>query len=266
MENNTFAATYKEMRTLFFLISVLLSSVFAYSQDDNNFKDNNPIVNIEMIFVRGGSFIMGCTSEQGNDCFPDEEPAHEVIVNSFYIAKYEVTQELWVAVMGENPSHFKGAKLPVENVSWSDVQVFIRKLNELTGKKYRLPTEAEWEFAASGGNKSTGKKYCGRNVVNNVAWYSQNSQNKTHPVGLKTPNELGIYDMSGNVWEWCSDWYAEYGSEPQTNPKGAAKSDYRVIRGGSYNIFAKYVRVTTRGSTTDARYYNIGFRLVSDSK
>ena len=254
------------MKSVFFLTFVLLSSVFTYSQNNNNFNDKNPIFNIEMIFVKGGSFIMGCTPEQGNDCFPDEEPAHEVTVSNFYIAKYEVTQELWVAVMGANPSHFKGAKLPVENVSWSDVQEFIRKLNELTGKEYRLPTEAEWEFAASGGKKNTGKKYSGRNVVNNVAWYTKNSRNKTHAVGLKIPNELGIYDMSGNVWEWCSDWYAGYSSEPQTNPKGAAKGDYRVIRGGSYNNFAKHVRVTTRGSTLDARYYNIGFRLASNAK
>ncbi|MCL2289312.1 MAG: formylglycine-generating enzyme family protein [Bacteroidetes bacterium] len=254
------------MRSVFFLTFLLLTSVFIYSQNNNNFYDNNPIFNIEMIFVKGGSFMMGCTIEQGNDCFLDEEPIHEVTLSNFYIAKYEVTQELWVAVMGANPSRFKGAKRPVENVSWSDVQEFIRKLNELTGKKYRLPTEAEWEFAASGGRKSTGKKYSGRNVVNNVAWYSKNSRNKTRTVGLKAPNELGIYDMSGNVWEWCSDWYGDYSSEPQTNPKGAAKGSYRVIRGGCCSSLARYVRVTTRGSTPDARYRNIGFRLVANAK
>ena len=253
------------MRHLFFLTVALLSSVLTYSQT-NNFYDNTPIFNIEMVFVKGGTFKMGCTLEQGNDCFPDEKPVHEVTVSDFYIGKYEVTQDLWTAVMGNNPSHFKGAKRPVENVSWSEAQEFIKKLNELTGKKYRLPTEAEWEFAASGGKKSANKKYSGRNVVDNVAWYSKNSRNKSHIVGLKAPNELGIYDMSGNVWEWCSDWYAEYGSEPQTNPKGAAKGDFRVIRGGGYNIFAKYVRVTTRGNALDARYSNIGFRLASSTK
>ena len=157
----------------------------------------------EMIFVQGGTFTMGCTSEQGEVCWDHEKPAHQVTLSDFYIGKYEVTQEQWRAVMGNNPSHFTGDEhLPVENVLFNEVQEFITILNSLTGKKYRLPTEAEWEYAARGGRNSLGFMYSGSNTVGNVAWYSGNSNEKTHPVGTKTPNELGIYDMSGNVMEW----------------------------------------------------------------
>jgi formylglycine-generating enzyme required for sulfatase activity len=217
----------------------------------------------EMVFVQGGTFTMGCTSEQGSDCDDWEKPTHRVTVSSFNIGKYEVTQAQWNAIMENNPSHFKGDNLPVEYVSWDDVQEFIRRLNAITGKKYRLPTEAEWEYAARGGNKGNGYKYSGSNNIDNVAWYNENSSNTTHPVGTKQANELGIYDMFGNVFEWCSDWYDDYSSAAQTNPMGASSGSYRVIRGGSWYYFASDCRVSFRNyispGSSDS---HLGFRLV----
>ena len=199
-----------------------------------------------MVRVEGGTFTMGATSEQGSDAEEWEKPTHQVTLSTYYIGKYEVTQAEWKAVMGTNPSEFKGDSLPVENVSWDNCQEFIRKLNELTGKQFRLPTEAEWEYAARGGNKSGGYKYAGGNDVDNVAWYVDNSGGKTHPVGMKRGNELGLYDMSGNVWEWCQDWYGSYGSASQTNPQGRGSGDERVLRGGSWDDDAWYCRLSNR--------------------
>lgn len=187
-----------------------------------------------MVYVEGGTFTMGATPEQGSDASYGEKPTHQVTLSSFSIGKYEVTQEEWQAVMGSNPSQFKGAKRPVEIVSWNDCQEFIRKLNQMTGKHFRLPTEAEWEYAARGGKRSNGYKYAGSNSLGNVAWYRDNSGSKTHPVGQKSPNELGLYDMSGNVWEWCQDWYGSYSSNAQRNPAGATSGSNRVNRGGSW--------------------------------
>ena len=217
----------------------------------------------EMVFVEGGTFTMGCTSEQGGDCFDNEKPSHQVTVSSFQMGKYEVTQAQWRAVMGNNPSHFSGCdNCPVESVSWNDIQDFIRKLNQQTGKKYRLPTEAEWEFAARGGNKSNGYKYAGGNDIGVVAWYTSNSSSKTHAVGQKQANELGIYDMTGNVWEWCEDWYGDYSSSAQTNPKGPQNGSGRVVRGGSWRHLAWFCRVSDRGSNLpDYRHSSRGFRL-----
>ena len=205
-------------------------------------------VSFEMMYVKGGTFTMGATSVQGSDAEYDEKPVHSVTLSSFYICKYEVTQALWQAVMGSNPSFRKGDDLPVESVSWDDCQTFIRKLNALTGKNFRLPTEAEWEFAARGGNHSRGYKYAGSNNIETVAWYDGNSGGKTHVVGTKSPNELGLYDMSGNVWEWCQDWYGSYSSASQTNPTGASSGSRRVLRGGSWYSIAWYCRSSYRGS------------------
>ena len=188
-------------------------------------------VSFEMVGVEGGTFRMGATSEQEGEANSNEKPVHSVTLSSYYIGKTEVTQALWQAVMGSNPSYFKGADLPVECVSWDDCQGFIKKLNSLTGRDFRLPTEAEWEFACRGGNNSCGYKYSGSNDIDNVAWYGDNSFGGIRPVGTKAPNELGIYDMSGNVWEWCSDWYADYTSYSQTNHTGPQSGSDRVLRG-----------------------------------
>ena len=224
---------------------------------------NASIGNIEMVFVKGGTFTMGATAEQGSDVYSDEKPTHSVTVSDFYIGKYEVTQAQWRAVMGSNPSYFKGDNLPVEQVTWNDVQEFIKKLNAQTGKRFRLPTEAEWEYAARGGNQSKGYKYSGSNNISEVAWYKDNSNSKTHPVGQKTPNELGIYDMSGNVYEWCQDWYGDYSSSSQTNPTGPSSGSYRVKRGSCWYYSARSCRVSNRGSNIpDSRSGSSGFRLV----
>ena len=218
---------------------------------------------IEMVFVEGGTFQMGATSEQGSDADGDEKPVHSVTVSDFYIGKYEVTQAQWKAVMGNNPSYFKGDNLPVENVSWNDVQEFIKKLNQLTGKRYRLPTEAEREYAARGGMKRKGYKYAGSNNIGGVAWYANNSSSQTHPVGQKQPNELGLFDMSGNVWEWCQDNYGNYNSSSQTNPTGPAGGPLRVLRGGGWFHCAGYCRVSDRhGNYPFYRGSDSGFRLV----
>ena len=215
-----------------------------------------------MVAVKGGTFTMGATSEQGGDAWDSEKPTHKVTLSDYMIAKTEVTQELWEAVMGSNPSNFKGNNLPVERVSWNDCQEFIKKLNSLTGLNFRLPTEAEWEYVARGGNKSKGYKFSGSNDVGNVAWYWDNASEKTHSVATKSPNELGLYDMSGNVWEWCSDWYGSYSSSSQTNPKGPSSGSLRVGRGGSWLDNARYCRVSYRiGNHPGIGISNLGLRL-----
>ena len=186
-------------------------------------------VSFNMVYVADGTFQMG-----SNDTGSDARPVHSVTLSDYYIGQTEVTQELWQAVMGSNPSFYKGAKNPVNYVSWNDCQEFISKLNRLTGGSFRLPTEAEWEYAARGGNKNRGYKYSGSDDFGSVAWYEDNSGDEVHPVGSKSANELGLYDMSGNVWEWCSDWKGSYPSSPQTNPTGASSGSDRVQRGGSY--------------------------------
>ena len=227
-------------------------------------------VSFKMIRVDGGTFTMGATSEQGDDAKSDESPTHRVTLSSYYIGETEVTQELWQAVMGSNPSYFSGSRNPVECVSWNDCQDFITKLNRLTGQNFRLPTEAEWEFAARGGNKSRGYKYAGSNTIGNVAWYwesipSQSSGNAgygTQNVATKSPNELGLYDMSGNVWEWCQDWYGSYSSSSQTNPTGPSSGSNRVLRGGGWLNYAWYCRVSFRNlDPPDFRCGDLGLRL-----
>ena len=221
-------------------------------------------VSFNMIAVEGGTFLMGSPKSDA-EAYIDEMPQHEVTLSNYYIGETVVTQELWEAVMGSNPSEFKGPKQPVENVSWDDCQTFINKLNEKTGKTFRLPTEAEWEYAARGGKKSKGYTYSGSNTLDDVAWYGKNSNNTTHEVALKTPNELGIYDMTGNVWEWCQDWYGDtyYENSSTTAPQGPASGAYRVIRGGSWDIIARYSHVAYRGNNDpDYGSNSIGLRLV----
>ena len=216
----------------------------------------NKLIN-NMVYVSGGTFIMG------GDESSDQTPTHSVTLSSYYICKYEVTQALWRAVMGSNPSKFKGDNLPVEQVSWNDCQTFINRLNNYTGRNFRLPTEAEWEFAARGGNYSRRYKYSGSNYIGDVAWYADNSGNRTHPVGTKQANELGLYDMSGNVWEWCSDWYGSYSSYSQSNPTGATSGFGRVERGGNWCGLARYCCSSHRSYYAPGfRYSGLGLRLV----
>ena len=232
-------------------------------------------VTFEMVYVQGGTFTMGCTPEQGgsytieqgkvyiqdgftisHDCIDDEIPKHNVIMSDFYIGKFEVTQLLWYAVMGKNISYWKGDNLPVENVSWVDCQEFISGLNNLTGLKFSLPTEAQWEYAARGGNQSKHYKYSGSNNIHEVS-HSEKIF-RTYEVGSKHPNELGIYDMSGNVWEWCSDWYDKkyYSNSPSENPSGPSNGFKRVLRGGNCRIAHRnYNLLGSRNS-------DIGFRLI----
>ena len=216
-------------------------------------------VQFQMVSVEGGTFQMG--SETGDS---DEKPVHEVKLNGFSIGQTEVTKELWEAVMGTNPSNWKGLKLPVEKVSWNDCQTFITKLNSLTGQQFRLPTEAEWEYAARGGNQSKGYTYSGSNNLEDVAWYTSNSGSKTHDVATKAPNELGIYDMSGNVWEWCQDWYGSsyYSSSLINNPTGPSSGSYRVCRGGSWSYAATGCRCARRNfGSPGGTSTSLGFRL-----
>jgi len=217
-------------------------------------------VSFKMVAVNGGTFRMG--SADGDS---DESPVHSVTLSDYYIGETEVTRELWQVVMGSNLSRFTGdLQYPVDMVSWDDCQIFIGKLNELTNGNFRLPTEAEWEYAARGGNKSRGYKYSGSDNIGIVAWYDGNSGNTTHAVKTKSPNELGIYDMSGNVWEWCEDWYGDYSSVAQTNPKGASSGSYRVSRGGSRVNDASGCRCAIRHYFTPASASNfLGLRLVS---
>ena len=218
-------------------------------------------ISIDMVRVEAGTFTMGATAEMKIP-WDDEKPTHRVtLTNDYYIGKYEVTQALWKAVMGNNPSSFKGDNLPVEEVSWDDCQDFISKLNRITGKTFRLPTEAEWEYAARGGNKSRGYQYSGSSNLSDVAWYKDNSGSKTHTVGTKQPNELGIYDMCGNVWEWCQDWYGKYSSSSQVNPTGAASGSSRVNRGGCL-IDARDCRSSCRDNNTPGSRGYLGLRLV----
>ena len=221
-------------------------------------------ISIDMVRVEAGTFTMGATPEMENP-FGDEKPTHKVtLTNDYYIGKYEVTQALWQAVMSNNPSFNNGDNLPVENVSWNDCQEFISKLNSITGKTFRLPTEAEWEYAARGGKKSRGYLYSGSSNLSDVAWYADNSGSKAHSVGTKQSNELGIYDMAGNVSEWCQDWYGKYSSSSKTNPTGANSGSRRVIRGGSWFNAARSCRSSFRNNFAPG-YHNrgyLGLRLV----
>ena len=234
---------------------------------DEDFTVNG--VSFKMIAVEGGTFQMGATSEQGDDASDNEKPAHSVTLSSYYIGQTEVTNALWEAVMGSTPSLVKAKGNPVESVSWDDCQEFISKLNVITGKRFSLPTEAQWEYACRGGNKSKGYKYSGSNNIDDVAWYEDNFEdfegdwdgNNTHPVATKRPNELGIYDMSGNVWEWCDDWLESYSGDSIIDPD-APLGMIRVWRGGSWFSGARGCRSSCRGGSTS--FYSsdyVGLRL-----
>lgn len=226
-------------------------------------------------YVKGGTFMMGATPEQEKSAYNVEKPAHEVTLDDFYIGRYEVTQDLWIAVMGEDSlltrtwnRYGRGDNYPAYMVSWDDCKIFIEKLRKLTGAKFRLPTEAEWEYAARGGVKSKNYKFSGSNDANDVSWYNRSiPKYGPMPVGMKLPNELGIYDMSGNVWEWCEDVFGRYTEEPQINPIRNSPGVNHVLRGGSWTRSSRLSRVSNRGyNKTDARYNYNGFRLVMEPK
>lgn len=231
--------------------------------DTQNFTEKEANTAFDMIFVKGGTFKMGSNNSDY------EKPVHEVSVPDYYIGKYPVTQKLWQEIMGDNPSNFKGDDNPVERVSWNDIQAFLKKLNTKTGKNYRLPTEAEWEYAARGGLNGQATKYAGSDDIGEVAWYRDNSGNKTHPVGQKKANELGLYDMSGNVWEWCQDkWHDNYEGVPTDGSAWEdGKGSYRVGRGGSWNYGAGNCRVSYRDHwIPDFMFSSLGFRLAHSSE
>ncbi len=253
------------------LILTLLFPALAFGQSpataaktpkDTVRKYKIPDLDIDMIFVQGGSFIMG------QDNLTERMPAHKVSVNSYYISQCKITQAQWQIVMGYNESLFKGCdKCPVENVSWNAAQEFIKKLSRSTGAKYRLPTEAEWEYAAKGGAKSAHYKYSGSDMAGDVAWYLPNGDGKTHPVGSKKPNELGLYDMSGNLQEWCNDWYDKnyYSRSPTNNPLGPATGELKVVRGNDYQGTMEELEPASRsheGQYPDLRDNLTGFRIV----
>jgi formylglycine-generating enzyme required for sulfatase activity len=222
-------------------------------------------VTFTMIPVKGGTFQMGATKEQTGEARKDEKPVHTVTLDNFQIGETEVSQALWREVMGSNPSTYKGNDLPVTNVTWEDCQEFIKKLNERTGKQFRLPTEAEWEFAARGGTASKGYMFSGSDEVRSVAWHNRDSNRDRHngPYAIKSkdPNELGIYDMSGNVNEWCQDWFGDYTADPQTNPQGPATGKEHVYRGGSWWYYGMSCRVSRRNSGVKDVRGVIGLRL-----
>jgi formylglycine-generating enzyme required for sulfatase activity len=238
--------------------------VSAKTMGFENFTETVNGVQIEMVFVKGGTFTMGCTREQGEFCYDSEKPSHSVTLSDFYIGKFEVTQKQWRAVMGSDPAYLTidSGECPIAKVSWNDVQIFIRTLDSLTEKKYCLPSEAQWEYAARGGNKSMGFKYSGSNIPEDVEWHAS-TFGKPHPVGQKKPNELGLYDMSGNVWEWCNDWYGAYKLQKQVNPIGPESGLSRVDRGGSWGNYPLDCRSTKRDAENPTwRSDFIGFRLV----
>lgn len=242
------------MGKLFLIIIGMMHSLILYAS-------KNYIPEVEMVTVEGGTFTMGFDADETEHAY--ETPKHEVTLHDYKIGKYEVTQALWEAVMGDNPSNFKGTDLPVENVSWFDVDIFIKKLNKLTGKHYRLPTEAEWEFAARGGNKSKSFLYIGGDEIDSAAWHSANSDKCTHAVGSLGSNELGIFDMAGNVSEWTQDWFGHYSDKAQVNPEGAKSSEIgKVLRGGDCGILLYYNKPARRSvSNPNFKSCYIGFRL-----
>ena len=245
------------------------------AQRGQNFTETAFGINMQMIYVEGGTFTMGCTGDQGGDCYDDESPNRMTTVSSFHIGMLEVTQGQWEKVMGTSVYQQKskanasitsgvGPDYPMYYVSWEEAKEFCARLSRQTGKSYSLPTEAEWEYAARGGNKNEGTKYSGGWSIDDVAWYDGNSGGSTHPCGTRRSNALGIYDMSGNVWEWCEDWYGNsYVQYDNNNPKGPSSGSYRVLRGGSWYGSARSCRVSFRNSNSPGGRGNLsGFRVV----
>ncbi|MBL0309822.1 MAG: formylglycine-generating enzyme family protein [Bacteroidetes bacterium] len=225
------------------------------------------LIEMNMVPVEGGTFTMGCVLLQDPECYEQEKPRHTVKLNNFQMSKYAVTQNEWKLVMGTTPAAEYCAECPAINVSWYDAQLFINRLNQLSGKTFRLPSEAEWEYAAKGGSKSHGYKYAGSNDADVVAWYDTLKTNGIKPVGKKAPNELGLYDMSGNVWQWCTDYFDEkyYSHSPSNNPKGPDSSDARSLRGGSWWGPLRDCRVANRDFyPADSKDDDVGFRMVLD--
>jgi len=244
------------------------SKSFPKTSVKDHVSNSDKSTDIEMILVEGGTFTMGCTALRKSDCISDEAPQHSVTLEGFYIGKYEITQLQWRIIMGSDPPelNFKGCdNCPAERISWNDAMEFISKLNQLTGKTYRLPTEAEWEYAARGGNKSKSYTYSGSNNADDVAWFNKNSSGRTHNAGLNKANELGLFDMSGNAWEWCQDWYEDtfYTTSPGLNPVNLKTGQYKVLRGGSWIGGTEMLRVSRRhrNSPGDRGLYS-GLRLV----
>ena len=242
-------------------ITTLIDNLLLCNQTNQRFIVNG--VRFEMVVVPGGTFMMGATPEQLSQANSDEFPAHEVTLSKFYIGQTQVTQGLWEAVMGYNDSEgVIDPECPVVNVSWYEIGNFISELNQLTGCNFRLPTESEWEFAARGGNNSNHYLYSGSNNYDDVAWCELNSNDRIQPVGSKMPNELGIYDMSGNVWEWCYDWWGMYPSESTVNPTGPETGTDRICRGGCMEGHLRFCRIGYRQYYPPQTYRrDLGFRI-----
>ena len=259
----------KTMKKKLLFIVVLLSVTFCANAQDSipSLKHLPQAIRdlVEnMVYVEGGTFTMGNNQFEYDNPFNIAKPEHQVTLSPYFICRYEVTQEVWDAVMGNNFSRVKGAKLPVTNICWDDCQEFVIKLVLMTGINFRLPTEAEWEFAARGGNKSCHTEYSGGNAIDSVAWCQFNSGGVLHPVGQKLPNELGLYDMNGNVWEWCYDYYGIYDSSAQTNPKGTLNASTNVTRGGCYTLRPEDCRAFSRyGINPSTKSPYGGFRLAA---
>lgn len=272
------------MKKIYTCIVLLALFPAAFSQSDNQphgkathyaSKDAPPDPKVKevlkeieskMVQVEAGSFTMGCINPMDTECVYWEKPRHTVTINAFYMCKYDVTQKEWKTIMGSLPAANTCENCPVINVTWFDAQQFINKLNQLSGKNYRLPTEAEWEYAAKGGNKGHGYKFSGANEANEVAWYDSTLSKSIHPVGQKKPNELGLYDVSGDVWQWCSDWFDPkyYRNSPSNNPAGppSGKVD-KVVRGGSWWGPMRDCRVANRDKfPAESKDDDVGFRLV----
>ena len=258
---------------LFALLLSFAGALSAQTQGTGNRVFTVNHIPLKLVFVKGGDMQLGCTESRDDSCKAREVPTHTVTLTDFYIGETEVTQAQWMAVMGRdnNPSYWKGNTLPVERVSWAECQRFVNRLNKYLaaelpqGYRFALPSEAQWEYAARGGLKSAGTRYSGGNDVKSLAWFYGNSNERTHDVRIKTANELGIFDMSGNVWEWCQDWYSEtYYADNQEwkDPLNGQESTYYVLRGGSWNYAAPYQRCANRDyGSMHSRYEDCGFRV-----